>query len=259
MLDFRSILKKHPVWFDRLKTVSRLCGNTTPLFRVLNAIIPGNKPLTFIQMGAHDGLSHDPYREFLLRANMHGIVVEPLPFLFEKLEFNYKVKPSIILENCAASYPSGPCTLWTLDPKVLAGEPHGVFLSLLASFSKELLIEHLPPRPELHQAVIPFQVRGETIESLMQKHRLNHVDCLFLDMEGYEPTLLMALDYDVVSPRIISYENLNLGGRREAIVTHLLERDYSLIDLPQETVAIRNTHLREYGISLDSLQKFARH
>ena len=39
----------------------------------------------FVQVGANDGVSHDPINAFVTRNRLAGVVIEPLPDVFAKL------------------------------------------------------------------------------------------------------------------------------------------------------------------------------
>ena len=105
MNALRNALRHSPLLFDRAKALSRVLGNRTELYSCLAKHIPRQKHISFIQIGAADGLLHDPYREFILRKNLHGVLVEPLPAQFKRLQRNYRRKKGVSFANCAVSYP----------------------------------------------------------------------------------------------------------------------------------------------------------
>ena len=39
---------------------------------------------SFVQVGAHDGVMHDPLRKFILNNNWQGILIEPQKDMLEK-------------------------------------------------------------------------------------------------------------------------------------------------------------------------------
>ena len=44
----------------------------------------------FVQIGANDGINHDPLHEYVTKYNLSGLVVEPQPDVFELLRKNYE-------------------------------------------------------------------------------------------------------------------------------------------------------------------------
>ena len=43
-----------------------------------------NKIQTFVQVGAHDGVMHDPLREFILKNKWNGLLIEPQLLIEER-------------------------------------------------------------------------------------------------------------------------------------------------------------------------------
>src|SRR5262249_55266635 len=55
-----------------------------------------------IQVGSNDGEQHAPLRVAILRRRWHGIMIEPVPYVFQRLRANYgPLGDRIALENVA--------------------------------------------------------------------------------------------------------------------------------------------------------------
>ena len=240
MNALRHFLRKSPLLFDAAKAVSRRLGNRTLLYSFLTKHIPRDRDVTFIQIGAGDGLVHDPYREFILRDNLRGVLVEPLPFQFTRLRRNYSRKRNVVFLNCAVSYPPGTIQLFTLDEKFLGQNRGRDLLLLQAATSRERLLESLSivGLRNAEKYVVELLVPGRTIEDIMAKENYSSFDCLFLDLEGYEPHVLLNLDYSVSKPKLIAYEHIYLGQSAERIQLRLEEMGFRLIKFSQDTVAV---------------------
>lgn len=240
-MSVRSFLQQYPVAHDLAKTASRYLGNQTDLYKQLYPALSRMRPITFLQAGANDGLTHDPFREYIVWKDTRGILVEPLPFFFELLQKNYRCKPAgLFFEKCALSNEPGEMSFYTLDPEYLKTIPYEPTLYGVAGFSYEHMEKHFPPESGLHQYIKEVRVPVRTIEDLMKSNGLNSIDCLFLDIEGHEPTILLNLDYEVVQPKVIVYEFLHLGDQRETVDNHLLARGFKLHQCDRDTVAIRS-------------------
>jgi len=59
--------------------------------------------IKFLQIGANDGLRNDPIREHILRNQWDGVLVEPIPGIFEILVNNYNKLPELEFVNAAIS------------------------------------------------------------------------------------------------------------------------------------------------------------
>lgn len=244
MNALRRILRRWPILFDSAKTVSRQFGNRTLLYSFLSEAIPRNRPVSFLQIGAGDGLMNDPYREFILRDNLRGVLVEPLPSQFARLRRNYSRKNNVEFENCAVSYPAEPLRLFILDDDFLAQHPGRDLILLQAATSRRRLLESLAicGVSGVEEHVVELSVPAQTVEDLMAQHRLNTFDCLFLDLEGHEANVLLNLDYRSVQPKLIAFENIYLEDPQR-VNDHLRLMNFELSPFAQDTVAVHREWL----------------
>jgi hypothetical protein len=58
--------------------------------RVFENLSKHYSEIIFLQIGSNDGVSGDPLNFFINNYNWHGVLVEPIPFLFDQLQRNYK-------------------------------------------------------------------------------------------------------------------------------------------------------------------------
>ncbi len=150
------------------------------------------KPIFYIQIGANDGKSTDPIYEHSVGWN--GILVEPLPHIFEKLKANYADrKGKLIFENVAISDSKGSLTLFM--PKVDKETP---WVSKVASAKKES--EML-----VGSDVTEVEVPCLSLDMLLQKHNVKNIDLLVVDVEGFEWKILENYSF-TVKPKVIYME-----------------------------------------------------
>jgi hypothetical protein len=57
----------------------------------------------FLQVGAMDGKNFDPLFKHVRRFNWQGLLIEPLPDMFERLRQNYSDCAGLLFENCAVT------------------------------------------------------------------------------------------------------------------------------------------------------------
>ena len=69
----------------------------------------------FIQVGANDGISHDPLRAYIERYHWSGILIEPQPRVFARLCRNYESQPQLRFVNAALAAQHGSATLYTVQ------------------------------------------------------------------------------------------------------------------------------------------------
>ncbi len=235
----RDFLRKRPLLFDTVKAVSRICGNRTKLYDFLNRLLPQDEAVTFLQAGANDGITLDPYREFILRPNFRGVLVEPAPYPFKKLQAGYRHKTGLHYEDCLISYPPGETVdFYTFSEEFLAGRLDACQLSMLSSLSSEQLAQALAGQQDCRPHIVRTQVTGRTIEQLMLKHGYTGFDCLFIDIEGYEPRVLLSMDYALVRPKMIAFESLHLGSALDEVRAHLGTAGFRLFEFDHEMIAV---------------------
>jgi hypothetical protein len=81
--QLKAEIKRRPRLYDFVMFLSRrVLLRRTPAFMVLDQFSRAlGRGVSFIQVGAGDGLRRDPIREFIVRDNWTGVMIEPLPRL----------------------------------------------------------------------------------------------------------------------------------------------------------------------------------
>lgn len=196
-----------------------------------------NQPFYFVYIGAFDGVRSDLLRPLILKYNLKGLLVEPLPDFFEELCQNYASEPQLIFENCAVATENGKRSMFRF--KRNAPVPHEFFHGL-ARFDKDYIVNRAR-QFGLDDYVEEIIVSTLTFSSLLQKHNIKKVTLLQIDTEGYDYEILkMAFDANVF-PEIINYEWTELTQRdRFECRCMLLENNYSFIDVGPDTLAVRD-------------------
>lgn len=159
--------------------------------RFLNAVLAARGSLYFVQIGANNGLRNDPLHGWIIRhaADVHGLVVEPLPDMFEELTRTYQEYPSIVPVRTAIHNTAQSLTLYRVTPQAVPSDKdwmHGI-----ASFSREHLLNHGAP-PE---AIVEEEVPCMTFSALMDRHPLPRMDLLQVDTEGMDMEIIRAIDF----------------------------------------------------------------
>jgi FkbM family methyltransferase len=239
-------LRRSPTLYDVAKSAKRAIGITTPVSRFLKRFSTAHgRRVNFVQIGANDGLRNDPLREFVVRHDWRGVLVEPLPGIFDLLRRNYRRVPVGRLEfvNAAVSADTvGTLTFWTIAPAALARIPLEKRLSHLrkSSFDREHVLRWVNGKTVFEDDVVSVEVPSLTIASLLEHHwRWGELHLLAIDVEGYDLALLESIDFERVAPEAILYEAQNLGAG-EQCARDLLERHgYEVTAMGEDAVAVR--------------------
>lgn len=194
----------------------------------------------FIQIGSNDGISNDPIRDLILGNDWEGVVIEPVAFLFNKLPVSYKnAKGNIFFENCAISNQAGLQPFYEIkEQKNTEGLPY--WYDQLSSFNKEVILKHKSAIPNIEDLISEVMVQTNTIENVLNKYSISHVDVIHMDTEGYDAQIIEGIDFSKISPDIVLFENrhLSLNDFRETC-RKLMKNGYRNFYNYTDTLAIK--------------------
>ena len=139
----------------------------------------------FIEAGANDGVSQSNTYYLEKARGWRGVLVEPVPRLFEKCKNNRKKS---VVYNCALVSP----------------EEEGHIVNICESGDRGLLSKISENNNRLNGVVTA--VCGRTLTSVLSEVRLERIDFFSLDVEGYELSVLKGLDFSKFTPRFILVE-----------------------------------------------------
>lgn len=204
----------------------------------------GSAPVRFVQVGSNDGRYNDRIFPFSSsRADWSGLLVEPVPYLFERLKRNYAEVAGdparFRFAQVAVSGRSGTAQFHYVSPDARNAIP-----DLRASHDKigSLVRGHvLKHRDGLYAAHIEtIEVETLTLHDLLDRHDWHGVDLVHIDAEGADWDILSATDLGRLGARLLIYEHKHLSeGDREAARAKLDASGYRLVELINDTCAIR--------------------
>jgi FkbM family methyltransferase len=170
----------------------------------------------FIEIGANDGVQHDHLAEMIRTRHWRGLMVEPVPYVFERLRANYGDLGRVELENAAVADGDGTVRFYHLRE----AEDHESlpdWYDAIGSLSREAVAAHGDHIPDIDERIVQIEVPALTFESLCAKHGIDDFDLLLVDAEGYDREILNQVDLDRWRPRLLVYEHYHLSAeeRRE--------------------------------------------
>jgi FkbM family methyltransferase len=245
MLRFvKEYLRARPRLYDTVRRFDLRWPPSRTFFSDFSRSRGGN--VTFLQIGANDGLRNDPIREFVVRQRWSGIFVEPLPNVFQLLQENYRhvLGSKLVFVNAAISSTDGDhLSFWTFQDDFLRNLPLEERLDCLrkSSFDRTALLEHLGQRPDREALLKEVRVPCFTVGGLLEKHwDGGPIDLLVIDAEGHEPAIFAGMDFQRWSPKAIFFESHHLGPARAGVFELLAGAGYRLEELGGDTVAVRD-------------------
>lgn len=243
----KSWVKNNPAVYDFLKSVKRRYvadhGLSYDFFDGFSA--RHDRRVRFLQIGANDGLRNDPIREFLVRDAWSGVLVEPLPEVFQLLRKNYPVArfPGLKFVNAAVTARDGETlSFWTFKRSFLERLTLEKRLEFLrkASFDRNHLLGFLDSATAAQSPIEEIKVATVTVASLARTYFADgRIDLLVIDAEGHEATILSTIDFAAFRPGAIFYESHHLGADKATIEGLLTRTGYRVRDIGGDTVAER--------------------
>ena len=189
--------------------------------------------ISFIQVGANDGISFDNIYPFFKSHKCKGLLIEPLPYFFDRLKLNYADSPSIVPLNIALHPTAEKFDIYSVNPKELHKYPHWV--SGIASFNKEHLIKNSVQESDL----VIEAVTCKPLSTLIEEYELLKLDYLQIDTESFDDEIIKMINFNQVKPKLIKFESVHLSSEKKLSTVNLLKsQGYKIIDERRDMVAL---------------------
>jgi len=237
--------------FDRRSAIFRFVYfNVYPkptslkISHVIGAFSMIRRNVSFLQVGANDGVTGDPINLFVRRDGWRGVLVEPLPDFYARLVSAYAGQDGLVFENVALAETEGSLPFYRIRP----GEGVPEWCDTLGSFMRDVVLSHRTQFPEIEAHLVVDQVKCMSVPTLLQKHRIQKLDVIVIDTEGYDFEILKQLDLRRLGPAIVVFEHDHLSDQdREAAARRLTNLGYHLFREGQNTCAFLSERLpRDY-------------
>lgn len=203
-------------WSDINKIYPMVVRTCSPLLRVrqwhrfrdiLTRCAERTKDFFFIEIGANDGVTQDILHQYIDKYRWRGILVEPVPYYFEKLKCTYEANDQLALENVAISDKDEIRDFY----RVREGVSHFPYWSEgLGSFDLKVVLSHRWAMPNISDYIVTEKVKCIALRSLLLKHDVKKIDLLSIDTEGYDYEIIKQIDFDKLSPLVLIYEHKHI-------------------------------------------------
>jgi FkbM family methyltransferase len=172
-------------------------------------------------------VSFDPLHHYVIDYHWRGLLVEPLPDLFEQLQRTYAGHAGLIFEQVAIADQRGTRAMYRVAPDAIAQGLVPDWAKGIASFYADrnaLGGKRIPP--EAFEQIRPFiviqSVPCERLDTLLCHHAVTKIDVFMADVEGYDYEVLRQLDLERFKPRVILMEWYNLPDEEKTLSLTLL-------------------------------------
>lgn len=205
-----------------------------------------------IQIGANDGITHDPIHKFIKRDRWKGVLLEPQPDVFKNELSKIYQKNEGLYPLCAAiGEEDGSQKLYKI------GFSEMRWATGLASFSLEKIEDHfkngvvqlncdkygleIPKDPKEQIQAVDVDVISP--KTLIEKYKISQIDLLQIDAEGYDLQVILIFDIPNTKPEAIIFENENLDPKDlESCYELLRSNGYLLKEFGRDTLALKSTN-----------------
>lgn len=177
----------------------------------------------FVQVGSNDGEQLDHLQHAILSSQWRGVMIEPVPYVFERLQKNYgHLQPRVTLRNIAIAPSQGSLPFWHLrqDDRD-ATLPR--WYDALGSFRKEVVLKHENFIPDIKERLVCTQVQAQTFASLCEQEGLRQLDLIQMDTEGFDYEIIKLLDFARNRPRLLIYEHHHFDVQTKQVCESYLQ------------------------------------
>jgi FkbM family methyltransferase len=160
---------------------------------------------SLVLVGAHDGSRME---QFISRAVTGGevLLIEPVPFLFERLTVRYAALPRVRLRRIAVAAQDREVEFIAPKPTAYAVAEFGDQIGSLVSGHA---VGH---RPALAQHIETLRVPALCYDTLVRTEEISSLDLLFTDLEGMDTELLPTFPFSKLLPKQIIFEFKHSDG-----------------------------------------------
>lgn len=233
--NFRKVGKMYREYFESIINVSKGTGwytdnNTRTELEWLTKTQPKNPKtfkeilnwfneikdgkLKFLQIGAMDGISHDELNSYIMCFDWEGVLVEPLPDMFDKLISNYDQKYGLQFECSAITETDGETEIHRVPPGTKNAPEWADGCSTLVP---EKHIDYLVPM------MVKEKIKTMTLKTLVEKYHLQDVNFVQIDTEGYDFKIFMQMD-GLINPDLVKIEIAHITYTNAVYMRYVLEQ-----------------------------------
>lgn len=208
----------------------------TPTARAA-AFFADAEDVSFMQIGAYDGVAGDPLRPLVLsHPRWRGVLVEPQPHAHARLKRTYEGQSAQLrLLQAAVSSHSGQQALHFIEESEIQRLRLPEWAHEIASFDPEHVRRHFP-QARISSSSVTTMTFAEAARTLPGER----VDLVVIDVEGHEAEILRSIDFDRHRVSFLIYEHKHLSAEERQRISDLLRSGaFSLKSFGRDTIAWR--------------------
>lgn len=201
------------------------------------------KPFSFVQVGANDGVSFDFLYDFVIKRKSRGVVIEPIPDYFKELVSNYNYNSEIIKCNLAVHPTMQEINMYKI--KAAATQKYPDWVRGIASLDPN---HHL--KTGIDSADISTEiVKASNFETILASIPWENFEIQYLqiDTEGFDFEVLKMVDLYKWKPLLVKFESVNLSAASKKGAVHLLKNfGYYIFDEAGDSIGVDLKKIKMY-------------
>ncbi len=191
----------------------------------------------FVQVGAHNGVTSDPFSSMLTAGQWNALLIEPQKPFVDLLRTIYADRDKVSCCHAAIGPSDGSVKMYMVRSDV-AGLPY--WASQLASLRYEVIASHEDRIPGLREWIVEVDVPSRRLSTLIREATFPRVDLLAIDVEGYDFEVVKQIDQLEQLPQMVYYEHRHLSeSDYQQSLTFLRDRGYRTSSIEGDTFAER--------------------
>jgi FkbM family methyltransferase len=197
----------------------------------ISRIFRNRKNIYIVQIGSNDGVTNDPIHQLLLaNHSWEALLVEPVPYIFERLQNNYPNDVRFHFENAAISEEMGVLPFYHLHKRAREENPElPHWFDQIGSFDPSHIRRHFGK--DLEPFIVAVDVQAIPMLTLFGRHQVERIDLLHIDAEGLDWAILRQVDLERFRPEIILFEHSHLSVLTKSEALSVLEKKYNVDDI----------------------------
>ena len=150
---------------------------------------------TIIQIGSHIGTNKNDFLYNNINPNFNYIMIEPVPYLFNKLTETYSFYKNVVCLNIAISNYNG-----NIDMYIPSKETD--YSKLIGSMEQSHITKFNP-----NCEVEKICVKCKTLNSLIDDLKIKSIEYIYINAEGHDYDILFNFNLSSIKPKNIIFEN----------------------------------------------------
>ena len=177
----------------------------------------------FIEAGANDGISQSNTALYEFNYGWRGLLIEPNFIKYQQCKQN---RINSIVENYALV--SNSYNKLEIEGNFAKADYEGSLTAMVYDKGDWVDDNLLKEKEKIKDELI--SVPAITLTKLLDKHNIQKIDFISLDVEGYEISVLNGLDFKKFTPSFIMIETTTYEERKNFIIEYMKNKNYRVIE-----------------------------